>query len=130
MLLVSHDRALLDAVAQRTAAIEDGTVRVYDGGWADLVRAREEREEPKPEREPKARKPAAVAAPKPGPDPLAAIEAEVEQAEAEVTRLEEKLALDWTDTETIAAHAAARAELQALLARWERLLEGVGGPSS
>ena len=47
-----------------------------------------------------------------------------------MTRLEEKLALDWTDTETIAAHAAARAELQALLARWERLLEGVGGPSS
>jgi ATPase subunit of ABC transporter with duplicated ATPase domains len=84
VLLVSHDRALLDAVAQRTAAIEDGTVRVYDGGWADLVRAREEREEPKPEpeREPKARKPAAAAPPKPGPDPLAAIEAEVEQAEA------------------------------------------------
>jgi len=132
VLLVSHDRALLDAVAQRTAAIEDGTVRVYDGGWADLVRAREEREEPKPEpeREPKARKPAAAAPPKPGPDPLAAIEAEVEQAEAEVARLEEKLAADWTDTETIAAHAAARAELQALLARWERLLEGVGGPSS
>ena len=51
VLLVSHDRALLDAVAQRTAAIEDGTVRVYDGGWADLVRAREEREEPKPERD-------------------------------------------------------------------------------
>ena len=105
-------------------------MRVYDGGWADLVRAREEREEPKPEREPKERKPVAAAPPKPGPDPLAAIEAEVEQAEADVARLEEKLAADWTDTETIAAHAAARAELQALLARWERLLEGVGGPSS
>ncbi len=44
VLLVSHDRALLDAVAHRTAAVEDGTVRVYDGGWADYLRAREERQ--------------------------------------------------------------------------------------
>jgi hypothetical protein len=94
------------------------------------VRAREEREEPKPEREPKAPRPRTAAPPKAGPDPLAAIEAEVERAEAHVARLEEKLAADWTDTETIAAHAAARAELQALLARWERALEEVAGPSS
>ena len=37
VLLVSHDRALLDAVAERTVAIEDRTLRSYDGGWADLV---------------------------------------------------------------------------------------------
>ena len=42
VLLVSHDRALLDAVAERTVAIEGRTLRSYDGGWADLVRAREE----------------------------------------------------------------------------------------
>ena len=40
ILLVSHDRALLDAVAERTVAIEERTLRSYDGGWADLVRAR------------------------------------------------------------------------------------------
>ena len=40
VLLVSHDRALLDAVAERTLAIEDETIRSYDGGWADYVRAR------------------------------------------------------------------------------------------
>ncbi len=39
ILLVSHDRALLDAVAERTVAIEEKTLRSYDGGWADLVRA-------------------------------------------------------------------------------------------
>ena len=42
VLLVSHDRALLDAVAERTAAVEDGTLRFYDGGWADYVARREE----------------------------------------------------------------------------------------
>jgi len=136
VLLVSHDRALIDVVAQRTAAIEDGTIRIYDGGWADLVRAREEREqreerqEPKDERPAKPSKPKPEAKPKPGPDPLAAIEAEVEEAEREVARLEQKLAEDWTDTEAIAAHARAREDLQALLARWETMLEEVAGPST
>src|SRR3954470_15259345 len=43
VLLVSHDRALLDAVGTRTVAIEDGTLRSYAGGWAEYVRVREER---------------------------------------------------------------------------------------
>src|SRR6478672_9142153 len=42
ILLVSHDRALVDAVAERTLALEDRTVRSYDGGWADYVRRRDE----------------------------------------------------------------------------------------
>jgi ATP-binding cassette, subfamily F, member 3 len=128
VLLVSHDRALIDAVAQRTAAVEDGTIRVYDGGWADFVRAREERKELEDQavaRPPKQMKPGRPAAPRPGPDPLAAIEGEIEQAEREVAQLEEKLAQDWTDTDTIAAHARARDELKDLLARWETLLEEV-----
>src|SRR5881409_21730 len=40
VLLVSHDRALLDAVAERTLAIEDAAIRAYDGGWAELVARR------------------------------------------------------------------------------------------
>jgi len=43
VLLISHDRALLDAVGTRTVAIEEGTLRTYEGGWADYVRVREER---------------------------------------------------------------------------------------
>ena len=43
VLLVSHDRALLDAVGTRTVALEDGALRSYEGGWADYVRVREER---------------------------------------------------------------------------------------
>src|SRR3954470_7391352 len=43
VLLVSHDRALLDAVGARTIAIEDGRLHSYPGGWADYMRVREER---------------------------------------------------------------------------------------
>jgi ATP-binding cassette, subfamily F, member 3 len=43
VLLVSHDRALLDAVGSRTIAIENATLHSYVGGWAEYVRAREER---------------------------------------------------------------------------------------
>jgi ATP-binding cassette subfamily F protein 3 len=131
VLLVTHDRALLDAVAQRTAAIEDGTVRVYDGGWADLVKAREERDAPPPA-EP-ARQDARARPTKPrrsGPDPLGLLETEIEEKEAEVAELEQKLAVDWSDVDTIAAHARAREELTSLFERWERMLEEVAGPQS
>jgi ATP-binding cassette subfamily F protein 3 len=43
ILLVSHDRALLDAVGTRTIAVEDGSLHSYLGGWPEYVRVREER---------------------------------------------------------------------------------------
>ena len=43
LLLVSHDRALLDAVGTRTIAIEDHSLRSFLGGWPEYVRVREER---------------------------------------------------------------------------------------
>src|SRR3954454_10977973 len=42
VLLVSHDRALLDAVAHRLLAIEYGGVRSFDGGWAENAQHRPE----------------------------------------------------------------------------------------
>jgi ATP-binding cassette subfamily F protein 3 len=42
VLLVSHDRALLDAVGTRTVAVEDGALHSYTGGWPEYVRVREE----------------------------------------------------------------------------------------
>jgi ATP-binding cassette subfamily F protein 3 len=130
VLLVSHDRALLDAVAERTLAIEDGTIRAYDGGWADLVRSRaERREETKDERPAKALKPQPPERRTPRPDPLAGIEREIEAKERRIGELEERLATDWSDVDTIAAHRLAREELQTLLARWEAMLEEVAKPS-
>jgi ATP-binding cassette subfamily F protein 3 len=43
ILLVSHDRALLDAVGTRTVAVEERTLHSYAGGWPEYVRVREER---------------------------------------------------------------------------------------
>jgi ATP-binding cassette subfamily F protein 3 len=44
LLLVSHDRTLLDAVGTRTVAIEDHSLRSFLGGWPEYVRVREERQ--------------------------------------------------------------------------------------
>src|SRR5215210_296392 len=62
LLLISHDRALLDAVGTRTVAVEEGTLHSYVGGWPEYVRVREERAEA--ERVAKRAKPA-KAVPKP-----------------------------------------------------------------
>jgi ATP-binding cassette subfamily F protein 3 len=43
LILVSHDRALLDAVGTRTVALEDHRLHSYTGGWPEYVRVREAR---------------------------------------------------------------------------------------
>jgi len=65
LLLVSHDRALLEAVGTRTVAVLDGTLRSYDGGWQEFLCVREETR--LAERAPK--KAAKVAAPATAPAP-------------------------------------------------------------
>ena len=128
LLLVSHDRALLDAVAERTVAIEERTLRSYDGGWADLVRTRDEEAAPprcatradadapaKPARPPK---PA-----KKGPTELEQVERRITTLEQHVAQLEAKLAEDWTNMDTLTEYRTSRDELQELLARWEVLFE-------
>jgi ATP-binding cassette, subfamily F, member 3 len=133
VLLVSHDRALLDAIAERTLAIEDGELRAYDGGWAELLRRREERaaREAQQNRASDKLSQAKVAKEKPKPaapkkrrpSELEKLEAEIAGCEAEVKQLEAKLAEDWTDVDVLAAHKRSRDALTALLERWERLFE-------
>ncbi|HET8607105.1 MAG TPA: ABC-F family ATP-binding cassette domain-containing protein [Gaiellaceae bacterium] len=127
VLLVSHDRALLDAVSRRLLAIEDGRLVSVDGGWADYVRGKEERAAPAPAPEPpKREKPARPRAARPKRDPLELIEAEIARAESRVAELEAKIAEDWANVDLVAAHRAAREDLQALLSRWEQLFEQAG----
>jgi ATP-binding cassette subfamily F protein 3 len=124
VLLVSHDRALLDAIAERTLAIEDGELHAYDGGWAEMLRRREERAaRVVPPPQPSAKKPKPRAPAKPRPTELQRVEAEIATREAEVAELEQKLAVDWSDVEALAAHKRSRDALQALLERWEALFE-------
>jgi len=129
VLLVSHDRALLDAIAERTLAIEDGELHAYDGGWAELLRVREEREararppEPRVERTKQKPPPQPKAAPKPRASELERIEREIAAREAEVAELETKLAEDWTNVDVLAAHKRSRDALTALLERWEQLFD-------
>jgi ATP-binding cassette, subfamily F, member 3 len=121
ILLVSHDRALLDAVPSRIVAFEDGMLRSYDGGWADLERQRgtataanEQPPEPvSPSRAPKPR-PA-----KQTPSELELLEAKIAAVESRIAELERTLADDWTNMDVLGAHRAARDELVTLLARWE-----------
>jgi ATP-binding cassette, subfamily F, member 3 len=126
VLLVSHDRALLDAVAQRTLALEDRRLVSYDGGWADLVRRRAQREaaaRPQPEPEHKAPRARPAPPPRRRPSELERLEAEIAAREQAVAELERKLADDWGDVDTLAAHRRVRDELHSLLARWEELFE-------
>jgi ATP-binding cassette subfamily F protein 3 len=137
LLLISHDRALLDAVGTRTIAIENQELHSYVGGWPEYVRVREERAEL--EREAKARgKAAAKAAPKRAAVAAPAapssknqqrqaerLEAAIEQAEAELAGLEEELADPslWNDPrsaqKSTRKHAEAKARVEALYAELE-----------
>jgi ATP-binding cassette subfamily F protein 3 len=128
ILLVSHDRAMLDAVPERLVAIEDGRLRSYDGGWADLVRERDEREAaaaaPATEPEPAKPRRAATKPAKQRPTELEQLETRISTVERRVAELEGKLAEDWANMDVLSSHRAARDELQALLAQWEELFEG------
>ncbi|HET7758435.1 MAG TPA: ABC-F family ATP-binding cassette domain-containing protein [Gaiellaceae bacterium] len=122
VLLVSHDRALLDAVAHRLLAIEHETLESFDGGWAEYAKRREE-PAPAPEPAPKPRKEKPRRERPPRPSEIEQLEGRISQQEQAVAELERRLADDWGDVDALAAHRQAREELQALISRWERLFE-------
>jgi ATP-binding cassette subfamily F protein 3 len=125
VLLVSHDRALLDAVARRLLAIEAKSINSYDGGWAEYAERRaapreappEQHERPRKEK-PKPQRPKAAR-----PSELERLEGEISRKEEAVAELERRLSEDWSDVGTLAEHRTAREELQGLISRWERLFE-------
>ncbi len=79
--------------------------------------------EPKPKAE-KAPKPVKPARPS---RKLEQLEANIESQQKLVEKLEAKLAEDWTDVDTIAAHKRARDDLAALFERWEAMVDEVAG---
>jgi ATP-binding cassette subfamily F protein 3 len=140
VLLVSHDRALLDAVGTRTFALEDGTIRSYLGGWAEYSRVREERKEAEAtaKRAPKAKAKAAKArAAKANGRPKATgpsknaikraadLERDVERAETALRAVEDELAdpKAWaspsSSERSTKKHEAAKRAVEEAYARWE-----------
>jgi ATP-binding cassette, subfamily F, member 3 len=126
VLLVSHDRALLDAVADRLLSVEERGIVSYTGGFADYARAQTADTLPAPEPTPKPRRERPTRPPKTQPTALELVEAEVARAEARIAELEGRLAVDWGDVDLLTAHREARADLEALLRRWEALFEESG----
>ena len=112
-------------MAERTVAVEEHTLHSYEGGWADLVQAREERTAPPPvvERVPKEPKVPRATAKKKGPTEIEQVERRIATLEQHVAQLEAKLAEDWTNMDTLTEYRTSRDELQELLVRWEALFE-------
>jgi ATP-binding cassette subfamily F protein 3 len=121
VLLVSHDRALLDAVAHRLLAIEQGALHSYEGGWAEYAQRRAEPADPAPEPRARKEKPRQERAPR--PSELEELESRIARQEEAVAELERRLADDWSDVDALAEHRHAREELQRLISRWEQLFE-------
>jgi ATP-binding cassette subfamily F protein 3 len=128
LLLVTHDRALLDAVGTRTVAFEEATLHSYVGGWPEYVRVREERarEQAVAKPAPAARRSKAPARATKPPRPALGLEREIEAAEAALRALEDELAdpAAWADpartADSTARHEAAKRAVDELYAQWER----------
>jgi ATP-binding cassette, subfamily F, member 3 len=140
VLLVSHDRALLEAVGGRTLVCEDGKLRSHPSGWAEYQRRRDEKEteaeavaKPQPSGGKKysATKPAQKAARK-----AAKLEQRIEQAEAELQALEDELAdpAAWSSPGRVERatkrHEEAKTAVEELYAEWEAAqAEAEGAPT-
>ena len=133
VILVSHDRALLEAVGSRTLVCEDGELESHPSGWATYQRDRDERAEAasasaaaaKRERKTgKERSPGSVA--KRAARKASRLAEKIEAAEAELREVEEELAdpAAWSTAEkserATARHEAAKGRLAELYERWEK----------
>ncbi len=132
VILISHDRALLEAVGARTLVCAEGRLESHASGWAEYQRREDERRreaasavaEAKPpgKRRAGSRKPAQQAARK-----AARLEQKIEQAEAELRELEQELAdpAAWSSPgrseRASERHRLAKQAVEALYAEWEEM---------
>ncbi|HET8955345.1 MAG TPA: ABC-F family ATP-binding cassette domain-containing protein [Solirubrobacterales bacterium] len=140
VLLVSHDRALLEAVGSRTLVCEGGKLRSFPTGWAEYQARRDEEESEATAaakssggggKKYSATKPAQKAARK-----AAKLEQRIEKAEAELQALEDELAdpAAWSSPGRVERaskrHAEAKAAVEELYREWEAAqAEAEGAPT-
>jgi ATP-binding cassette subfamily F protein 3 len=139
VLLVSHDRALLEAVGSRTLICEGGELRTHPAGWADYQRTRDEQEAAAHEaksssskaRKQDSRRTGERGSSKRGPSNnakrrLAELEKQIERAEAELAGLEDELAdpAAWSSPSSAERagkrHEKAKRAIAELYAEWEK----------
>ena len=135
VVLVSHDRALLEAVGTRTLVCEDGELRSHPTGWATYQRERDEREAVTTAAA-QAAKPAPAAgnrnsgrAAKKAARKAGRLAERIEQAEAELRELEEELCRPGSLVEPGTCRTGGRAARRGE-ARGRRALRAVGGGRS
>jgi ATP-binding cassette, subfamily F, member 3 len=132
VILVSHDRALLEAVGTQTIVCENGELRSHPTGWAAYQRQRDEREEEaaaeaaaakrvkKAKRDTRPGRATKAAARKAG-----RLAEQIELAEAELRKLENELAdpASWSTAanaeEAAQRYESAKLALAELYQRWE-----------
>jgi ATP-binding cassette subfamily F protein 3 len=145
LLLVSHDRALLDAIGSRTIELYDHDLRSYVGGWPEYLRVRAERDaKPAPKRavpkraaasKPERGSAAANGKPKAARERAKAsagsgngarrLESEIESAEAALATIEDELSdpAAWSTPDATSRsterHEAAKALVAELYERYE-----------
>ncbi|MGB0119376.1 MAG: ABC transporter ATP-binding protein, partial [Solirubrobacterales bacterium] len=135
IILISHDRALLEAVGSRTVVVEDGGLKSYTTGWAEYQRDRDEKEAMKSSSQNRNVAKGKSDNAKRGGSPaketakaarrLASLEKKIERAEADLAKLEDKLAdpgawatPEKTDENT-RRHDRAKAKVAKLYEEWE-----------
>ena len=137
VVLVTHDRALIDAVATRTWAVEDDGIREVLGGYSDLLRARErERRDREREQQQRPRPGTAAREGVAGRPETSRSAREVRRIEEEIAAVEEELKVSRTrllDPETFADlergaaagrdHDRLTGALAELYERWTELSE-------
>jgi ATP-binding cassette subfamily F protein 3 len=133
LILVSHDRALLDAVGSRTVAFEDQTLHSYVGGWPEYLRVREARGREAAAKPTKPAKPAKKAPRAPGRANNAKdqdrLVREIELAEATLQKLEDELAdpAAWAGAQASSKSTARHEEAKRTVEELYRQLEEIAG---
>jgi ATP-binding cassette subfamily F protein 3 len=91
VVLVTHDRALIDVVATRTWAIEEGGIREVLGGYTDLLRVRERERRDREREAQRATNAARSARSTAAPPRAASVSRDVRRLEEEIAATEEQL---------------------------------------
>jgi ATP-binding cassette subfamily F protein 3 len=139
LILISHDRALLEAVGSRTLVCEDGHLASHLKGWAEYQRERDEQAELSARAHTASRTASRSANARRGGSPgkekakaeraVATLEKQIERAEQALAALEDDLSDpgQWSTPEKSAKatrrHDRARQKVADLYEQWERAAE-------